>query len=283
VSQTVNNPWESAPTATRTFGGVTVNAVMTGIADTRTETILDNGRAPRTTSVHTDFDPVYGEPVDVQDNGDDAVTGDETCTLTSYDRATSSDGSTWLVDFPSRVQKFATTCATAQAGGLTAAQVISDTLTYYDGATSTSTPPTHGLVTRTDELKDWVNGAPVYQTAAQSVYDTVGRVISSTDVRGNTTGSSASTRCSKRAYRSVSTATPTAPTTRSAQPTHREPTPTDRPSTGFSTATPTASTLTASISPSASTITFCAAAAARLPSASATKTVRKAGTAPLTT
>lgn len=190
VSQTVNNPWESAPTATRTFGGVTVSAAMTGTADTRTETILDNGRAPRTTSAHTDYDPVYGQPVDVQDNGDDAVTGDETCTLTSYDRATSTDGSTWLIAFPSRVQKFATTCATATAGGLSAAQVTSDTLTYYDGATSITTPPTRGLITRVDEMKDWVNGAPVYQTATQSQYDAAGRVVSSTDVRGNTTTTS---------------------------------------------------------------------------------------------
>jgi len=190
VSQTVNNPWESAPTATRTFGGVTVNAVMTGVADTRTETILDNGRPPRTTSTHTDFDPVYGEPVDVQDNGDDAVTGDETCTLTSYDRATSTDGSTWLIAFPSRVQKFATTCATAKAGGLSAAQVTSDSLTYYDGATSITTPPTRGMATRIDAMKDWVNGAPVYQTTTQTQYDAAGRVVSSTDVRGNTTTTS---------------------------------------------------------------------------------------------
>lgn len=190
VSRMVNNPWESAPTATRTFGGATVNAVMTGIADARTETILDNGRPPRTTSRHTDYDPVYGQPVDVQDNGDDAVTGDETCTLTSYDRATSTDGSTWLIAFPSRVQKFATTCATAEAGGLSAAQVISDTLTYYDGATSVTTPPTRGLITRVDEMKDWANGAPVYQTTTQSQYDAVGRVDSTTDVRGNTTTTS---------------------------------------------------------------------------------------------
>jgi RHS repeat-associated protein len=187
VSATGNNPWESAPTASRTLGGLTVNAVLTGIADSRTEVIRDGGRAPRTTSTHADFDATYGVPVDVQDNGDDAVSGDEACTITSYDRATSTDGSTWLVNLPSRVQKFATTCAIARPGGLTAAQATSDTLSYYDGATSITTPPSRGKVTRVDEMKDWSGGAPVYLTTTQSQYDATGRVTSSTDVRGNAT------------------------------------------------------------------------------------------------
>lgn len=187
VATSVNQPWESAPTATVTANGVTVNAVMTGISDTRSETVLDGGRAPRTTSTHTDFDPTYGTPIDSQNNGDDAVSGDENCSLTTYDRATSSDGSTWITGLPSRVQSFATTCATAQAGNLTAAQVVSDTLTYYDNATSATTPPTRGLSTRVDTMKDWVGGAPVYMTASQTRYDTVGRIVGATDARGNTT------------------------------------------------------------------------------------------------
>src|SRR5262249_10394574 len=133
VSASVNGPWESSPTATRTVSGITVNARVVETADTYAETVLDGGRAPRTASSHTTFDPTYGLPTQVQDNGDDAVTGDETCTLTTYDGNTSPDGSTWLVKFVNRVQKYATTCATAQAGGLNANQVISDTLTYYDG------------------------------------------------------------------------------------------------------------------------------------------------------
>lgn len=193
VSATGNSPWESAPTATRTAFGITVNAAMTGVADTRTETILDGGRAPRTASTHTDYDAATGLPVDVQDNGDDAISGDETCTLTDYDQKTSTDGSTWLIDFPSRVQKYATTCAAAKAGGLTSAQVISDDLTYYDGATSITTAPANGLATRVDSLKDWVNGAPVYLTTSQTGYDGFGRVTSSTDVRDNTTTTAYST------------------------------------------------------------------------------------------
>jgi RHS repeat-associated protein len=193
VSATGNSPWESAPTATRTASGITVNAVMTGVADTRTETVLDGGRAARTASTHTDHDPTTGLPVAVQDNGDDAVSGDETCMLTDYDQKTSTDGTTWLIDFPSRVQKYATTCATAKAGGLTAAQVISDTLTYYDGATSITAAPTRGLPTRTDSLKDWVNGAAVYLTTGLTGYDGYGRTTSSTDVRGNATTTAYST------------------------------------------------------------------------------------------
>jgi RHS repeat-associated protein len=193
VSATASAPWESAATATRTASGITVTAVMTGVADTRTETILDHGRAPRTTSVHTDFDATYGQPVAVQDNGDDAISGDETCTLTTYDRNAPSNGSAWLVAYPARVLKSATTCAVAEAGGLSAAQVSSDRLTYYDGATSAATPPPRGLVTRVDVLKDWMNGAPVYLTSSTTAYDSYGRVTSFTDVRANTTTTSYAT------------------------------------------------------------------------------------------
>lgn len=192
VSAVVNNPYESSPTASTTVNGITVNARLTGIQDTHTRIDLDGGRAPLTTSTHTVFDSM-GEPIQVQYNGNDAVTGDERCTLTSYARDMASDGSVWLVNYPYRVQKFATDCTTATGGGLSAAQVVSDTLTYYDGATTASTPPTKGLVTRTDVLKDWVNSAPVYLTTAQSSYDGLGRIISSTDVRGNTTTTSYTT------------------------------------------------------------------------------------------
>ncbi|HET7015871.1 MAG TPA: RHS repeat-associated core domain-containing protein [Streptosporangiaceae bacterium] len=186
VKAVVNNPFESAPTASTTVNGVTMAARFTGIQDTYTRTDLDGGRSPLTTSTHTVFDSM-GEPISVQDNGNDAVTGDERCTLTSYARTMPADGSIWRVNFRYRVQTFATDCATAKAGGLSAPQVISDTLNYYDGATVASTPPTQGLVTRTDVLKDWVNSAPVYLTTATEAYDANGRVTSSTDVRGNTT------------------------------------------------------------------------------------------------
>jgi RHS repeat-associated protein len=189
VSESVSTPWRSAATATRTAGGITVNArIVNPGADQRTVTALDGGRAPRITSAHTDYDTTYGLPVRVDDSGDTAVTGDERCRLTTYNQRTTTDGATWLVDFPSRVQTFATGCATAQGGGtLTADQVTGDTLTYYDGATSTTTPPTRGLSTRVDTLKDWVNGAPAYLTSSRTGYDANGRVTSATDVRGNTT------------------------------------------------------------------------------------------------
>lgn len=182
VKAVVNNPWESSPTASVAVNGVTVNARFTGIQDTWTRTDLDGGRAPLVTSTHTAFDSM-GEPISVQQN----VPGESRCALTSYARNMASDGSTWFVDYPYRVQKFATDCATAQAGGLTASQVISDALTYYDGATTASTPPTRGLVTRTDVLKDWVSSAPVYLTTDTKSYDANGRVTSETDVRGNAT------------------------------------------------------------------------------------------------
>jgi RHS repeat-associated protein len=186
VSQTVDEAWQSPPTATRTINGVTVYARFTGVATTHTQTIRDGGRAPITTSKHTTFD-AFGMPILEQDNGDDAVTGDERCAMTDYARNAATNGSVWLISFPYRQRTFATDCTTAQQSGLPAADVVTDTLTYYDGTTTASTPPTRGLPTRVDTLKDWVSGAPVYQTRSQTGYDANGRTVSATDVRGNTT------------------------------------------------------------------------------------------------
>lgn len=187
VSSQANEPWESAPTATRTIDGVTVNARFTGVQASHTRTDLDGGRAPRTTSSRTVYD-AYGMPIQHWNNGDDAVTGDESCGLIDYGRNTAADGSVWLVDFPYRQRSFATDCtrATTQSG-LTSADVSADTVTFYDGSSTVGAPPTRGLATRVDTLKDWVSGAPVYQTSSTTGYDANGRTASVTDVRGNTT------------------------------------------------------------------------------------------------
>src|SRR5262249_55041651 len=59
VSAAVYDPWQSAPTATRTIGAVTVNARFAGTEGTHTRTTLDNGRGVRRTYVKTTFD-AYG-------------------------------------------------------------------------------------------------------------------------------------------------------------------------------------------------------------------------------
>ncbi|WP_212831709.1 RHS repeat-associated core domain-containing protein [Catellatospora sp. TT07R-123] len=180
VSAESNAPWQSDPRATRTVNGSTVESRRTGVAAAFTRTALDGGRADRTTSQTTVFDS-YGEAVQTEDRGDDAVAGDETCELTDYVRNTTA----WIVDKPSRTRTFAVDCARAQAGGLTDADVVGDERTSYDDK-AFGTAPVKGLVTRSETLRAYHGGQPTY-LAATSTYDAYGRILDAVDTRGNTT------------------------------------------------------------------------------------------------
>ncbi|GIH22829.1 type IV secretion protein Rhs [Acrocarpospora phusangensis] len=158
-------PWQSAPTATRTLNGVTVSARHTGTAVTRTGTVLDGGRAPRTTSARTTFDE-YGLVTQVNEAGDEAVTGDEKCVKTTYEPR---DGR-WLLALAKRVETYSVPCATAPA---VADDVISDVFNTYDDK---------GRVTKVETLTSW--SAKTYTTTARTGYDAQGRIIDAWDSKG---------------------------------------------------------------------------------------------------
>jgi RHS repeat-associated protein len=181
VSATVTEPWQSAPTATRTIQGSTVHArhVETAVAHTRRT--LDGSRGFQTTSTVTTYD-ANGLPITVDDRGDDAVSGDEKCTLTDYVRNTDA----WLLDRRARERQYAVSCARAQGTGLTEDDVIDDTRWSYDGL-PWNTAPTKGNLTREEELLAYRGGSPTFQTKNTYVYDAYGRRLESTDVRGNRT------------------------------------------------------------------------------------------------
>ncbi|WP_051367057.1 RHS repeat-associated core domain-containing protein [Hamadaea tsunoensis] len=181
VSGVVSEPWQSAATATRTVNGSTVTARYAAVAGTRTRTALDGGRGNRTTSSFTTFDG-YGLPTTVDDHGDDQVTGDEKCTLTDYARNTSLN----LLTPVSRVRGFAVGCAKANAGGLTDDDVAADDRTYYDGQ-ALGAAPTKGDVTKQEGLKAYNAGSPTYLVKAISEYDSYGRSVKVTDLKGATT------------------------------------------------------------------------------------------------
>ncbi len=75
---------------------------------------------------------------------------DDTCTRFEY----ANNASAGLGELPTRTQKVSVSCDKS----FTSAQVLSDTRTFYDGATSASTPPTKGDVTRTDRLSGFNSG-----------------------------------------------------------------------------------------------------------------------------
>lgn len=181
VSATASEPWKSDPTASRTINGSTVYARHVDVAVAHGRTALDGGRGYRTTATSTAFD-AYGMPVQIEDRGDEAVTGDERCTMTEYARNTSA----WIVDRHSRERSFAVSCSKAQAGGLTDDDVIGETRSSYDGQ-AWNAAPTQGSLTRVDTMIAYNGGSPSFLTEHTCTYDSYGRKLQLTDIRGNTT------------------------------------------------------------------------------------------------
>ena len=183
VSRQINVPWRSGPTASRTINGDTVEARYTDTQTTYAQTALgvDGSRGWRTTSGHASFDPAYGTVNWSQDDGDVSKTGDEQCVTYTYNRNTDKNLTTTV----SRALTTALTCGTTPS---TVDDVIGDMRSYYDGATSLTTPPAFGSVTQTDQLKDWTAATgTVWQTVSQATYDSTGRVKTAIDIKGNTT------------------------------------------------------------------------------------------------
>ncbi|MBW6440031.1 hypothetical protein KZ829_40540 [Actinoplanes hulinensis] len=182
VSKTVNVPWLSNPTASRTINGDTVTAryVNTETVYSGTALGVNGSRGWRVTSTTTKYDQTYGLPTTVQDNGDIAATGDEKCTTTTYNRNTTKN----IVTLPSRITTTALACGVAPTSE---AQMVDDALTFYDGATSATTAPVRGQLSRTDLMKAWTPaGGTTWKTSGESTFDAFGRTLVETDVRRNT-------------------------------------------------------------------------------------------------
>jgi RHS repeat-associated protein len=178
VSGEIDDQWKSAPVASRTINGITVSAYRTGVAATHTRTDLDGGRAPQRTETATTFD-AYGMPTQVWDKGDITKPGDDTCTITTYNRNTTAN----ILDTVGRIQTYAEPCGTAPAGQ---DDVISDVENSFDGL-AYGTAPTKGDITKEQTAKAWTPSSITWLTTATSVYDAYGRVTDATDERGDHT------------------------------------------------------------------------------------------------
>jgi RHS repeat-associated protein len=178
VTGTVNTPWTSAATATDALG----SAYLTDVAKTSTRTTISGG-AKRTTETTTTFTS-DGYPTQVSDAGDIAVVDtDDRCTTIAYAPANTALNLRGLV---SSVKTVALKCG---AGYDARTQTLSDTRTYYDGATSLSTTPSKGDPTRTESLIEDGTTATKYVPVSQATYDPIGRALTSTDAMGKVTKS----------------------------------------------------------------------------------------------
>lgn len=124
----------------------------------------------------------FGQPTLAEDQGDLAVTGDETCTRTSY--ATPTTASTGPIGLVAEESVSAGTCN----GGVDYATALSATRHHYGTTNYTDTVSLPGLETKTVQLRD---GNPrLWVTTGTASYDTWGRPLTATDPLSNTTSTS---------------------------------------------------------------------------------------------
>ncbi|MGW6390592.1 RHS repeat domain-containing protein [Streptomyces sp. NPDC055103] len=172
-STTSFTPWVSTATATETRaeGLPARHAYITGGAEEKTRTVV--GQNWRTTETHRTFD-ANGHVLTESRLGDTAKSGDERCTTTTYAPGV-------ILGMPSEIRTVAKPCGTAPS---LPDDLISVERRYYDGATSITTAPVKGDVTRLDEQDAAGTG---YLTTARHAYDQHGRELTDTDALGQTT------------------------------------------------------------------------------------------------
>ncbi|MFC3577721.1 RHS repeat-associated core domain-containing protein [Streptomyces yaanensis] len=182
VTGTVNDPW-SKRTATqhKSYADTEAYYVRTGATHSRTNITSKLTPYDRVRTVKTTYDD-YGLAETVEDQGDEAVSGDEKCTRTWYAR-NDDKGINSLV---SRTRTVAKTCATADsaldlpADSSKPGDVVSDTAVVYDAPAATawspSQKPTKGEATWTGRAKSYgSDDAPTWQKVSTTTYDTLGR------------------------------------------------------------------------------------------------------------
>jgi RHS repeat-associated protein len=182
ISKTVNVPWRSPATASRTSNGDTVEARYIGarVAYAAMALGVDGARGWSVGRTETSFND-DSTPKWVQSDPDVAAANDETCVSTTYNNNAAKN----IIGLPERVTTTALTCNKKAA---TAADIISDERTSYDQAADHTTAPKYGSVSRTERLLNWTAATgTVFQPVSSSTFDAFGRVITATDIRGDTT------------------------------------------------------------------------------------------------
>ncbi|MEV6601717.1 polymorphic toxin-type HINT domain-containing protein [Actinoplanes sp. NPDC051346] len=177
LSKKITTPWRHN-TATESFSWGSKKAWFINTATSRSLVALKAG-GWRETAQSSTYETTYGRATQSENEGDVAVTGDESCTRTSY------------VDNPggfphslvSRVESVAVGCSVNPDRRT---QVISDTRTLYDGKTF-GAAPTLGSPTRTERLASHNGTTGTYVRASEGTFDSYGRPLTATDALGSTT------------------------------------------------------------------------------------------------
>lgn len=183
ISDTVTQPWASAPTVTgagitehigtgATTFTYTPTARHTDDSVTVSHTLLSTGGA-RTIQQNNTFDS-YGRAIKAEDLGDTAISSDDRCTVTTF----ADNTSTWRLSYPDEINTYAGTCATLPADPKSA--TVSDVRTSYDSQ-AWGIAPTVGDVTQTQQASDYTGTTPTWLTTTTTTYDALGRPLTTKD------------------------------------------------------------------------------------------------------
>ncbi|MGA5703846.1 polymorphic toxin-type HINT domain-containing protein [Peterkaempfera bronchialis] len=183
LSARTYEPWHSAATASHIRSGLPdQQAYLIGTKAEQTRIAI--GSTWRRTALTRHFDS-YGAADEISDQGDTAITGDESCTRVTFARNTKAN----LIDTVASTRVVAVTCDKLPT---LPGDLISETRTYYDGSTALGEAPVKGDITRTDK-NDGVGtgfntvGSSGDGTTKGTGYDVYGRITAATDASGQTT------------------------------------------------------------------------------------------------
>ncbi len=192
IGAVVEDPWskETARQQVTGAGDQVARYVRTGAATTYT--YLTAAKSWRSRTVATTYDD-HGMTSSVEDRGDNAKSGDETCKRLWYAR----NDTVGLTSLVSRTRLVGKACSVADssldlpADSSRRGAVLSDTATGYDGATTWTAgmQPTKGQATWSGRAKAYTAATPVWQKTGSVGYDVLGRPLSmaGADDKGITT------------------------------------------------------------------------------------------------
>ncbi|MGW4211690.1 RHS repeat domain-containing protein, partial [Lentzea sp. NPDC004789] len=173
VSASVNDPWVSDATVTSADGK---QATLSNVAAVRGRTWLESGQWRRTKVVKT-YNSV-GIVTQVEDHGDLGVTGDESCTRTTFAR----NDAAWMLSYASQVETVKGLCDVQ----VSSSSVLSIAKSYFDGK-SWGDAPTKGDITKAEVLDSWNGGGQKWVTASTSTFDDYGRPLEVVDATNQKT------------------------------------------------------------------------------------------------
>ncbi|MFD7922188.1 polymorphic toxin-type HINT domain-containing protein [Streptomyces sp. NPDC059740] len=191
VSGTINDPW-SKRTATqhKSYADTESYFVRTGASHARTNITSSVTPYDRVRTTKTTYDD-HGMAETVEDDGDDARTGDETCTRNTYAR----NDDAGITNLISRTRVVARPCSVPDYAldlphdDTRQGDVISDTATSYDSTTYQPVQhPTLGEPRWTGRVKSYGSDAtPNWQKVTATGYDSLGRPTTVKDTNDLTT------------------------------------------------------------------------------------------------